>query len=106
MTKQVSFGHGDVLFEKIDSLPQGLVNLNTNVVQEGEHTGHAHRLTSGEYEVLQHPETKVKYLRVITEARISHEEHKTQELPGNHIFRIGIMKEFDYDSMEQRQVVD
>jgi hypothetical protein len=40
------YQQGDVVLIKIDEAPQGIVK-KTNVIQEGEHTGHAHRITRG-----------------------------------------------------------
>ena len=38
--------HGDVLIKEINTLPKKLNKLNTNIVMEGEQTGHHHRIVA------------------------------------------------------------
>lgn len=97
--------HGDVLVKAIDELPAGLVEAKTNVLQEGEATGHAHRLYGDGFTVFEEPKTKEKYLRLVQPAALRHEEHKQIDLPpGN--YRIGIVREYDHFSEEARRVAD
>ncbi len=98
---------GDVLIFAINEseLPTDLEDLKTNVIQEGEHTGHAHRMYDGKAEVFQSKETKVKYLKVLTPVNLRHEEHKAFVVdPG--IYRIGIVREVDPFEDEIRAVKD
>lgn len=100
----VMFSHGDVLFQKIDCLPINLIMIKGNIVQEGELTGHAHRINTGEFKLF-HDKDGVKFLEVTKESKISHEEHHTGTIdPG--FYRIGITKEYDYESEELRNVAD
>lgn len=93
---------GDVIIFKTDMIPSNAKFIETKIIQHGEATGHAHRLDTGE--IYEAPD-KTKYLRLVTEARISHEEHNTIDLaPGD--YRIGIVREYDHFSEEARQVVD
>ena len=57
------FRHGDLLLKSIDTLPDGLNNLKTRTLAEGEATGHKHTFSNGMVQILQHPETKQKYLQ-------------------------------------------
>lgn len=99
------YQHGDVLLGTVESFPEDIEKLNTNVLQEGEHTGHAHRLFEGKFEVFEQPKTKVKYLRVVEPVALRHEEHKQIDLPpGN--YKIGIVKEFDPFEQLTRNVLD
>lgn len=96
---------GDVLINRVETFPEGLLELKTNVLQEGEHTGHAHRLYGDGFTVFEEPKTKVKYLRVVELVDLKHEEHKAFKIaPGD--YRIGIVREYDHFEEEARNVRD
>jgi len=95
---------GDTLYYP-EALPEGLELLNTNVVQEGEATGHAHRLSGDSFQLYQHPKTKEKFLRLVEPTALRHEEHKEIILPPGD-YRIGIVREYDHFSEEARKVAD
>lgn len=96
---------GDVLLfnEEIDLT--GLTKIESNVIQEGEHTGHAHRLFDGEYAIYEKPKTKERFLRIVEPTILKHEEHKPIKLPPG-TYRIGIVKEYDHFAEEARKVRD
>jgi hypothetical protein len=97
---------GDVLIFTIDKLPKGLViEENNTVVQHGEATGHAHRFQQGTAEILQHPETKERYLKVVKPMALTHEEHAKVEVPPG-LYKIGIVQEYDHFKEEARKVRD
>lgn len=96
---------GDVLFHKIESIPKNLTEQKTNIVQEGEATGHAHRLYGDDYKMFIQPETKKRYLRVVKETPLKHEEHKEITLPEGD-YEIGIVREYDHWDEETRAVID
>jgi hypothetical protein len=94
---------GDVLIGQCE-IPKEALQIDTNVLQEGEHTGHAHRLFEGDFKVFETP-SKEKYLRIVTPTMLRHEEHKQIALnPGD--YKIGIVEEYDPFSKMTRQVVD
>jgi len=102
---------GDVLMFPVKELPEGVEKQPTNVLQEGEHTGHAHRLMfrhddkaigSGVY---QHPMTLKKYFEVEVPTDLNHEEHKTIQVPPG-IYEVRIVREYDHFENEAREVVD
>lgn len=101
---------GDVLIGQIDNIPTEAVlrkNSKFNILQEGEHTGHAHRLDQyeGEFEVYDVPSTKEVYLKVIKPTNLFHEEHKALTIePGS--YKIGIVEEYDPFSKLVRRVID
>jgi hypothetical protein len=71
---------GDVLFVKVADLPAALVERKSDVLVEGEATGHAHRLTAGQ--VWQTREGLL-FLSAVAGSKIVHEEHAALELePG------------------------
>lgn len=86
------FAQGDVLFftETINS--KGLEKLKTNVIEEGETTGHAHRLDSKDFEHLINPKTKQRYLKLLRPTTVRHEEHDPITLPPGE-YRIGRVRE-------------
>ena len=71
MKKISYYQQGDVILIKTDKV-QGK-KTSTKVIQEGEHTGHAHRITGGNGTLFQEGETK--FLKVLGSATITHEEH-------------------------------
>jgi hypothetical protein len=62
---------GDILFIKVEALPQGIHPKEGNIIVEGESTGHAHRLQSGS--ILIH-EIHM-FLNIPAETSVVHEEH-------------------------------
>lgn len=100
------FQHGDVLLFKVDKIPGGLEKCNHNRVQEGEATGHAHRLYGDGFTIFEDPHTKQRnYLRLLKETPIRHEEHKEILLPPGD-YRIGIVREYDHFQEEAKRVID
>lgn len=99
------FQQGDVIFKKIDSIPNGLEKIDSEVIQEGEATGHAHRLFETEYEFYSEPKTKKRFLRIIEGGAVRHEEHKEITLPPGE-YEVGIVREYDHWMEESRAVVD
>jgi len=105
---------GDVIFHRADIPKSATEKIKSLVVQEGEHTGHAHRLmfrhgegTAGaRCEILRDPKTGERYLSIEKEpVNLSHEEHKTFAIPPGE-YRIGIVQEYDHFAEEARQVQD
>jgi hypothetical protein len=70
------YRHGDLLIRRIEFLPQGLTKLNTNILAEGEATGHQHRLTSKTAQVFGDGAKQQKYLSLEEPTQLVHEEHK------------------------------
>lgn len=114
------FQQGDVLLHQ-SQIPSGKLERIANpIIQEGEHTGHAHRIVMfrhGEmaastpmvyepnWEMLRDKDG-IRYLRVKDKPiEISHEEHKTISVPPGE-YRIGIVREYSHFDEEARNVVD
>jgi hypothetical protein len=96
--------HGDTLYFP-DIIPDGLPQLKTDIVQEGEATGHAHRLIGEDYVLFEEPVNQIKFLRVLKPTALRHEEHKEILLPSGD-YRIGIVREYDHFKEEARKVAD
>lgn len=97
---------GDVLLRKLESMPEGeskVVSRKRLVVAEGEQTGHSHVIEEDDAQLIQIGERLL--LKLEKAATIRHEEHKPITLsPG--IWEVGRVKEFDYFSRMERQVID
>lgn len=98
------YQQGDTLYYPV-KLPEDINPLETNVVQEGESTGHAHRLHGDGFQLYQRPSDKMKFLRVVRTTPLRHEEHKEIQLPPGE-YRIGIVREYDHFSEEAKAVAD
>jgi hypothetical protein len=112
---------GDVLIEAA-AVPAGVKPLPHRTLREGEHTGHKH------VAILETPEvegadvtlfideaTGTLYMRVSgSDARVVHEEHNAIALTSQQIvetvppgeYRIGAVREYDYDADEERFIAD
>ncbi len=93
------YRQGDVLIERIDSLPSNrsrIARENGRVIlAHGEVTGHAHALTDSECDLFSSQEhAGVTFLEVRSAmAALVHDEHATIELPtGN--FRVTRQREY------------
>lgn len=102
---KLKFQQGDVLFYVNETLPKNITELKTDIVQEGEATGHAHRLYGDGYQLYEEPKTKTKYLKVVRPTELKHEEHHAFVIPPGE-YRIGIVREYDHFTEEARQVAD
>lgn len=105
------YQQGDVVMIPVASIPKEAKDLNTNVLQEGEHTGHAHRLEVEDLAVIdwpkvfQMPTSLQKYFEVKAPTNLNHEEHNTINLPPG-LYEVRIVREYDHFKEEARQVVD
>lgn len=99
--KNHQYRHGDLFLEKIDSIPPEAIEEKTDILLEGEATGHMHRVDKN---------AKIftindrKYLLVENSTFITHEEHKTIKLPKG-IYEVTRQREYDpYEGI--RNVLD
>lgn len=98
------YRHGDVDIIQISELPKNLTKLNTDVLAEGETTGHSHKL-DGRFTIYQEPQTELKFMFVEAPTKIKHEEHTTIEIaPG--IYKILIEREFSPFDSDIKKVSD
>lgn len=96
---------GDVLIRKLSAMPQGeakSIGRKRLVLAHGE-SGHSHVIEDDEAELIQIGERML--LKLTKPATVVHEEHKPITLsPG--IWEVGRVREFDWFSRMQRQVID
>jgi len=70
--------HGDLLLRTVKDIPEKAVKLDTDTLQEGEVTGHRHRL-KGDFDIL--IENNQKFVNAKSELELVHEEHNTIQIP-------------------------
>jgi hypothetical protein len=87
--KKAMYRQGDVLFIEFGEIPDDFSKSNTNIVVDGEATGHAHRLINGQiYERLE-----FMVIEAYEGAKMVHEEHRTIKLPKG-IYRVVRQREY------------
>lgn len=84
-------------------IPNGSKKLNTTVVREGEHTGHAHRFEAGTATL--HGFNEQLFMRVPTKSPVTHEEHKQIDVLSGE-YEIKGVQEYDHFAEEARAVLD
>lgn len=99
---------GDVQLFVVDSIPEDAVEIppgqHKGVLAEGETTGHAHRMMEP-VRMFQAPGVMDVFMSVPKRIELRHEEHDTQVVePGS--YRAGRIQEFDYATLEARNVQD
>ena len=105
------YRHGDVLFEKLESLTSDQCNPEktgddiAGIVQRGESTGHAHVIEDMTGVELLSSRWRGRFVRAEKEFTIKHEEHKPLTLPAGN-YRIRIAREYDYLRGASTRVVD
>lgn len=104
MTK--AYRHGEICFEIIDKLPEGLTKSKSKVLLSGSH-GNAHTFNNGEFYEKVENEFVFGYF-VAKKTTLFHPEHgegkdKTAKLP-NGIYRL--RRGVEYINGELKQVVD
>ena len=77
MTAKI-FRHGDLLIRKIWSIPSDAVQKSTNILAEGEATGH-HHILNGSHQIFETDEAT--YFEAKQELSIEHPEHNTIIIP-------------------------
>jgi hypothetical protein len=107
----MKFAHGDVILNSVTEIPKGAKLKEGNVLQHGEHTGHAHRLYPAvevergkpTFRLLEKDGTL--YAEVTAPTALRHEEHKEILLsPG--AYRVGIIREYDPFEKVVRNIMD
>ena len=102
------YRHGDLLIRQVKKIPVA-IRLDTNIIAEGEVTGHNHKLY-GSHQVygthIDNPRVIVPtYFQAKEEISLKHQEHNTLKISkGNYV----ILHEREYDPFKniQQEVVD
>ena len=104
------YRQGDVLIAAIEKIPAGLKpvpkDAGRTILAYGEVTGHAHAV-EGDVEFLAADvaEMQDRFLRVLSEARVVHEEHATITLPPG-LYDVRRQRENTSADMTPVQVAD
>lgn len=97
---------GDILLRKVNQMPDGeqrKLSQKRCVLADGEHTGHQHVCEDEEAELIAIGEKMI--LTLEKAATVVHPEHGPIRLaPG--IWEVGRVREFDWLSRMERQVID
>jgi hypothetical protein len=97
------YRQGDILLRKVDSLPKKAKKKDSNVILEGEATGHAHRIQNGLIFEIGWP-TEM-YIKAQKGATITHDEHETIDIePG--IYQVVRQREYDPSLRDGRWIED
>ena len=103
--KEMYYQQGDVIIEKIETLPQNLKSLPHRVLADGEVTGHKHVVAEEELSDLFVDENGNLFLKTSGRTTVKHEEHKPITIePGN--YKIRRVQEYDHFEEEARNVRD
>lgn len=98
---------GDCVFRSISGIPEGARKVEKQngryILRMGEATGHAHAV---EQDMELYEKDGVLYLRGSSPIEVTHEEHKTEILEPNVIWRMTPKIEYDPEAEEIRQVRD
>lgn len=103
------YRQGDVLIERIGSMPRNLTNIDREngrvILAHGEVTGHAHALTAPGCELFSaEGEAGATFLEVRDAmAALSHDEHATINLPAGN-YRVTRQREYSPEAI--RNVAD
>jgi hypothetical protein len=98
------FRHGDVYIIAVKKIPKDAKATKETILEEGELTGHAHRLSSGKF-TISRSKDGVKFLHVEEETKVTHEEHHTRLIPPGD-YEIRRARETDHMAGVTRQVAD
>lgn len=97
-----NYRHGDVLIVPCDAKEVKGKEDKELTLAEGEVTGHAHRITSGQAKLFRFDDKM--YLKVLSKiALLTHEEHRALELPQGD-YEIKIQR--DYEPQGWKKVQD
>lgn len=111
-SKQMQYRQGDVLLERVDSIPASAKKIKEQIISHGETSNHCHRVTD-DVDVLEDGEEK--FLVVNESGKLEHVlvsnpktwtgEHKPIDLPAGK-YRMIQQKEYDPYERHVRNVQD
>ncbi len=93
------FRQGDQLIREISSMPSTAKPISTNIIAEGEQSGHNHVL-NGSHQIYQ-TDDKQMYFEAKQELKIEHPEHNTIMIPKG-IYTV--VHEISWNPFEDREV--
>ncbi len=91
MKEKLQIRQGDLLFVKIERIPERVKKTDHLILAEGETTGHMHQILTDTAELYE--DGNVAFLKVLSESEVVHEEHVTIILPKG-FFKIIRQREY------------
>lgn len=88
---ELLYRQGDLLLRRVFALPENLRHRQSEILAEGEMTGHKHRLM-GQVQILDGEDGE--YLQVNEESMLVHEEHNQVKLDSG-FYKVIHEREFD-----------
>ena len=98
----INFRHGDLGIRMISVLPEDKILQNTDVLAEGEVTGHTHRL-EGKFKI--YKDLEHKFFEAFDEIKLVHQEHGPLKIPRGKYIIINEREKNPWDD-EIREVED
>ena len=87
------FRHGDVVLFEVKEIPNAVKDKDTNILAEGEFTGHKHELVTKEKVIFQDVEGNL-YVDLKQQTKLVHQEHNTIVLPATK-YRVLIKRNYN-----------
>lgn len=106
--KKLFLQQGDTLYFQTEIPKTATITKFDGIIQWGEHTGHKHAIEDYNEEdclYFEDKSTGKRYLRLVRQKKIVHEEHKPIEVPVAD-YEIKIVLEYDHFNEEARAVLD
>lgn len=112
MKRQSQFRQGDVLLEKVETIPKGAKAVDKKFIAFGEHSNHGHAVT-GDVDVLEDngesflsvgPDGKLEHVLISNPDTWTGEHHPIALPPGN--YKVIQQREYDPYEKEIRDVRD
>ena len=107
--KSKFYRHGDLLIKQIKKIPEPAIPLSTNIIAEGEVTGHNHKLYGSHQVYGTHSENpriiEPTYFQAKEDISLKHQEHATLNISkGNYV----IIREREYNPFKniEQEVID
>jgi hypothetical protein len=99
---KIMYQQGDCIIVAVQNIPETAKLIKTKIVEKGE--GMNTHVIEGDCEI--YMDRDVMYLKVGNGASLKHEEHGTQVLEPNTVYKKVNEREWDYESEEARKVID
>lgn len=93
---------GDLLYKQDNFKLNGLKLCKSNIIKLGTASGNSHTLRGGK---MYQDKNNNMFIVADDKTYCEHQEHKAIKLPKGK-YRVEVVREFDYDLMESREVVD
>mgnify|MGYP001357640699 FL=1 len=93
------FRHGDLLIREVSSIPESVIPLSTNIIAEGEKTGHNHEL-DGPHRVYEDI-NKDLFFEAKQDIELKHPEHNTIRIPKG---KYAIVHEREHDPFNNIEI--